>query len=63
MVNGLVTAHAKASLQEYDDQKTPARSPSSMSFRAVRPEEPPPPPRADIKQAFDNSVSLMKKKP
>jgi len=67
MANGLVTAHAKATYQEYDDQKTPTRTPSSM-MRAVQVEEAPyvprPPSRTDIQQAFDNSVELARgKKP
>lgn len=67
MLNGLVTAHAKATLEEYDDQKTPARTPSAM-MPAVRPEELPPPPRSpsrtDIQAAFDNSSKILRgKKP
>ena len=56
VANGLVTAHAKATLEAYDDQKTPARSPSAM-MRAVKQE--------DIKEAFTNSVELAagRKKP
>ena len=68
IVNGLVTAHAKAVYQEYDDQKTPTRTPSAM-MRAARPDEPTgaprPPSRTDIQQAFDNSAAALagKKKP
>lgn len=51
VANGLVAAHAKATLEAYDDQKTPARSPSAM-MRAVRPEG------EEIREAFQNSVEL-----
>jgi len=53
IVNGLVTEHAKETA--YDDQKTPARTPSAM-IRAADPE---------AVRAFERSVELMqeKKKP
>lgn len=51
IVNGLIAEHAKNI--EYDDQKTPARTPSAM-LRAATPE---------AIQAFENSLELMKKKP
>jgi len=58
VANGLITAHAKSISDAYDDQKTPARTPSAL-MRAVSPE------RIEIKAAFENSVDLMagKKKP
>ena len=58
VAGGLIAAHAKATLEAYDDQKTPARSPSAM-MRAVNPDQ------ADIKEAFQNSVELAagRKKP
>ena len=52
IVNGLVTSHAKETADAYDDQKTPARSPSAM-MRAASPE---------AVQAFENSVELMREK-
>lgn len=51
IVNGLATAHAKETADAYDDQKTPARTPSAM-IQAVRPE--------DIQEAFENSVELAR---
>ena len=61
VANGLITEHAKATLEGYDDMKTPVRSPSAM-MRAVRPEET----NAEQAQdAFRNSVELAsgRKKP
>jgi hypothetical protein len=52
LVNGLLTARAKETLEGYDDQKTPARTPSAM-MRAADPE---------AVRAFERSVELMKKK-
>lgn len=52
LANGLIAAHAKMLSDEYDDQKTPARSPSAI-MRAASPE---------AVQAFENSVELMQKK-
>lgn len=73
MANGLITAHAKVVFQEYDDQKTPTRTPSAM-MRAVQLEEQTgtqrPPSRTNMpatsaSAAFENSVDLLggKKKP
>lgn len=53
VANGLLGARAKELSDEYDDQKTPARTPSAL-MRAVRPE--------DIREAFENSVELMRGK-
>jgi hypothetical protein len=62
VANGLIAAHAKELSDDYDDQKTPARTPSAL-MRAVRPEEQSEI-RADIKEAFENSVELVRgKKP
>jgi len=61
VANGLVTEHAKATLAEYDDQKTPVRSPSAM-MRAAKVEDT----NAEQAQdAFRNSVELAsgRKKP
>jgi len=52
IVNGLLEAHAKETLAAYDDQKTPARTPSAM-MRAADPE---------AVRAFERSVEMMKKK-
>jgi hypothetical protein len=53
MANGMVTTYAKTLSADYDDQKTPARTPSAM-IRAASPE---------AIQAFEKSVELMQKKP
>jgi len=52
IVNGLVTEHAKETAASYDDQKTPARTPSAM-IRAADPE---------AVRIFEKSVELMKEK-
>lgn len=52
VANGLVAAHAKMLNSEYDDQKTPARTPSAM-IRAADPE---------AVRAFERSVELMRGK-
>jgi hypothetical protein len=52
MANGTIAAHAKTILDGYDDQKTPARTPSAM-MRAADPE---------AVRAFEKSVELMKEK-
>jgi hypothetical protein len=52
MANGPIAAHAKLLNDEYDDQKTPARTPSAM-IRAADPE---------AVRAFERSVELMKEK-
>lgn len=55
IVNGLLIEHAKKISEEYDDQKTPARTPSAL-MRAARPE--------DIQAAFTNSSEFLQgKKP
>lgn len=53
IVNGLLAERAKQIADGYDDQKTPARTPSAI-LRAATPE---------AIQAFENSVEMMKKKP
>lgn len=54
MANGMIAEHAKTLSDEYDDQKTPARTPSAI-MRAASPE---------AVQAFEKSVELMRgKKP
>jgi hypothetical protein len=52
IVKGLVAEHAKELDAAYDDQKTPARTPSAM-MRAADPE---------AVRAFERSVEMMKKK-
>ena len=56
VVNGALAAHAKDLNAAYDDDKTPARTPSAL-MRAVSAE--------DIQEAFANSIELAqgKKKP
>lgn len=54
IANGLVTAHTKTVSDAYDDQKTPARTPSAL-MRAVESPE-----RVEIKTAFENSVELVR---
>lgn len=52
MANGMLAEHTKALSDEYDDQKTPARTPSAM-LRAADPE---------AVRAFERSVELMRGK-
>src|SRR5512143_1061667 len=61
VANGLLGAHAKELSDDYDDQKTPARTPSAL-MRAVRLEETSTGRQDDIREAFENSVELAQGK-